>query len=127
MKLNKASMAMLSISVKILVAALIIFFVVRGSMFAYGFGYSIFMDEAAAPIAEGRDVEVTLLEGSTARDIGKQLETFGVIRDANIFYIQAMLAGNSKDLKGGKYILNTSMQPSQIMQVLLEGPEDTAQ
>ncbi len=123
MKLNKATMTIISFSVRFIVVALILFFVLRGAMFAYDFGYSIFMDEAAAEAASGRSVEVTLLEGSSARDIGKQLENLGVIRDANIFYIQALLSGDSKKLKGGKYTLNTSMPPSQIMQILTEGPK----
>ncbi len=124
MKVNKASMMVASVAVKFIVAALILFLILRGAIFAYDFGFSIFMDEAASGQAEGRSVEVTLLEGSSARDIGKQLETLGVIRDANIFYIQSLLAGNSKKMKGGKYTLSTSMKPSEIMQILSEGPAE---
>ncbi len=125
MKKNKVTMTIISIAVRFIVAALILFFVLRGAMFAYSFGYNIFMDEAAAGQAQGRTVEVTLLEGSSARDIGRQLETLGVIKDANIFYIQSLLAGNSKKLKGGKYTLSTSMPPSEIMQILMEGPKES--
>lgn len=123
MKVKDATVRIISVSVKFIVVALVVFFLLRGAMFAYDFGYSIFMDEAAAAQGEGRDVEVTLLDGSGARDIGKQLESLGVIKDANIFYIQALLAGNSKDFKGGEYMFNTSMRPSEIMEMLEEGPE----
>ncbi len=123
MKLNKATMTIISVAIRFIIVALILFLVLRGGMFAYDFGYSIFMDEAASGAAEGRTVEVTILEGSNARDIGKQLEGLGIIEDANIFYIQSLLAGNSKELKGGEYTLGTSMKPSEIMEILSEGPE----
>lgn len=123
MRINKATMTIISIAVRFIIVALVLFLVLKGGMFAYDFGYSILMDEAAASAAEGRMVEVTLLEGSNARDIGEQLESLGVIEDANIFYIQSLLAGSSKDLKGGKYTLNTAMRPSEIMEILSEGPK----
>lgn len=123
MKTNKATMTIISVAVRFIIVALVLFLVLKGGMFAYNFGYSVLMDEAAAGAAEGRSVQVTLLEGSNAKDIGEQLESLGVIEDANIFYIQSLFAGNSKDLKGGKYTLNTSMKPSEIMEILSAGPE----
>lgn len=116
-------MGVMSVAVRFIIIALVVIFLLRGAISAYQFGYSIFMDEAAAASNAGRDVEVTLLEGSNAKDIGKQLEALGVIKDADIFYIQALLAGCSKKLKGGAYVLNTSMTPSAIMEILEEGPE----
>lgn len=116
-------MGVMSVAVRFIIIALVVIFLLRGAIFAYQFGYSIFMDEAATAANAGRDVEVTLLEGSNAKDIGKQLEALGVIKDADIFYIQALLAGCSKKLKGGAYVLNTSMTPSAIMEILEEGPE----
>lgn len=123
MKVKDATVRVISVSVKFIVVALVVFFLLRGAMFAYDFGYSIFMDEAAAAQGEGRDVEVTLLDGSGARDVGKQLESLGVIKDANVFYFQALIAGSSKDFKGGAYTFNTSMRPSEIMEILEEGSE----
>ncbi len=125
MKLNKASVKSIAIAVRVLLIVLIVFLIVQAGKFAYNFGYSIFMDEAAASASESRTVEVTILEGSSARDIAKQLESLGVIKDANVFYIQAVLAGSSKDMQGGTYTLTTSMAPSEIIETLVEGADET--
>ncbi len=127
MKLNKKTMTVLSVSVKVIIVCVVALFVYKGASVAYQFGYDIFMDEAAAGTEQGRTVEVSLLEGSSARDIGRQLESLGVIKDANVFYIQTLLAGCSDSLKGGQYTLSTSMTPSEIMEILQEGPDGGAE
>ena len=85
MKLRNVSMKSISLAVRILVIVLVVFLIVNGASYAYRFGYSIFMDEAAASASESRDVEVTLLEGSGARDIAKQLSHLVLLR-TRIFF-----------------------------------------
>lgn len=58
---------------------------------------------------EGRDITVVVEEGDSVYQIGKTLESRGLIRDAKVFVVQEKLSNYSGKLQPGTYILNTSM------------------
>lgn len=105
---------------KLAIFAIFLFVLLYGSRVAYDFGYSVF---TTGPVEEapGRDVEVTILTGMSARSIGSLLVSQGVIENATVFYVQAVIYGY--DLQPGTYILNTSQTMESILLTLAEGKD----
>ena len=93
-----------------------------GTRTAYEFGYSVFT-MGPAEEAPGRDVEVTVLTGMSRRSIGSLLANQGVIKNATVFYVQAMIYGY--ELKPGTYTLNTSQTIEEILLILSEEEDDS--
>ena len=85
---------------------------------AYDFGYDIFYQQPMDSEEEGRDVTVAVEEGDSVYQIGRTLESRGLIQDAKVFVVQEKLSNYSGKLQPGTYILNTSMTPDEIMEIL---------
>lgn len=105
--------------IKIALAAVIISVVFKLSVYAYDFGYQIFADLPVSE-GEGRIVSVVVSEGQGSREVAKLLEQKGLIKDANVFYIQDRLS-NDEDkftLKPGTYELSTAMNAEQMLAIL---------
>lgn len=83
----------------------------------YQFGYNVFNQQAMSPGA-GQEVTVVIQEGSSVYDIGKTLESKGLIEDAKVFYIQEKLSNYKGQLKPGTYLLSTAYTPTRIMGIL---------
>jgi UPF0755 protein len=66
-------------------------------------------------------VVVTVPPGSTAADIGAQLQQLGLIRSGLIFRFAAEQAGVGSNLAAGDYELSKSMSTMEIIQVLAKG------
>jgi UPF0755 protein len=94
---------------------------------AYRFGYSIF-NEQSAEAKPGKDVTVTIPNGATARETADILKENGLITDVNIFLAQERLSAYHGKMKGGTYVLNTSMLPTEMFAVLSgdESGEETS-
>ena len=74
--------------------------------------------------APGTDKTVTVTADMSAKDVGRQLEEKGLIRDANLFVVQLGLSSYSGAIKAGTYTLNTSMTAEEMMQIMA-AEEDT--
>ena len=105
---------------KLAVVALFGFALFYGIRTAYEFGYSVFTTGPAEE-APGREVEVTVLAGMSKRSVGSLLTNAGVIRNATVFYVQAVIYGY--DIKPGTYQFNTSQSMESILMKLAQGPE----
>ena len=105
---------------KLAVIAVFGFALFYGIRAAYDFGYSVFTTGPAEE-APGREVEVTVLTGMSTRSVGSLLTNAGVIRNATVFYVQAMIYGY--DIKPGTYLFNTSQSMDSILIKLAQGPD----
>ena len=105
--------------VRIVVAAAIIAVVFKLAISAYDFGYQIFAD---VPMSEGsgRTVSVVVSEGQSSRELAKMLEQKGLIKDANVFYIQEQLSDYKDMIKPGTYELSTAMNSEQMLAILCD-------
>lgn len=105
--------------VRIVVAAAIIAAVFKLAISAYDFGYQIFAD---VPMSEGsgRTVSVVVSEGQCSRELAKMLEQKGLIKDANVFYIQEQLSDYKDMIKPGTYELSTAMNSEQMLAILCD-------
>ena len=79
--------------IKVVIAVFIIMFVYNTAVKAYDFGYRVFAEEPMTT-GEGRIISVYVEEGDSAKDVGMNLQEKGLIRDANLFYVQELLSEN---------------------------------
>ncbi len=100
--------------VKVAVIALVVMYTIRFAGEAYDFGYRLFSEEPPAK-EPGIDIEVTIPLGSDSRQIGKILEQRGLIKDANLFFVQELISDYRGKLSAGTYTLNNSWTADQIM------------
>ena len=102
---------------KIVLAIIIVMLVYKWSLTAYEYGQRVF-NEPPMTAGEGRMVTVVVEEGDTAKEIGTMLENNGLIRDAELFWIQEMLSAYKDEMKPGTYELNTSMTTEEMMAIM---------
>lgn len=111
--------AVLAMIIKIVLAAVIIVGVFRLAVYAYDFGYQVFAD---VPVSEGEgwSMSVVISEGQGSMDIAKMLEQKGLIKDANVFYVQEKLSNyeDSYEIKPGTYELSSAMTAEQMLDIL---------
>ena len=108
---------LIDVIIKIVVAILLIIFIYKGALLAYGYGYRVFTEEPVTT-GEGRTISVEIKKGESAKTIGKMLESKGLIRDYKLFVIQEGLSGYRKMEKAGIYDLNTSMTTDEMLAVI---------
>ena len=92
-------------------------FIVYVSRSAFRFGYAVFSEEAMAE-EPGKDIIVEIPDGADAEEIGRILSRNGLVADVDVFRAQERLSTYHEKMRGGVYILNTSMTPTEIMAVL---------
>lgn len=116
---RKIAAAVISISLKMIVAVLVAMILVQISQKAYDFGLQVFHP---VPISQqpGKDMIVIVEEGDSELEVAKRLESKGLISDAYIFFIQAKLY--KADLYAGTYTLNTSMTSEEMLKIISEEP-----
>lgn len=123
MKTNKVAGTIISVSIEIIFAALIIIIIFQGAEKAYTFGFSVFAEQPVAA-EPGRDVNVTIEGKESAYELGKLLEEKGLIRDAKVFYVQMKLMSIKGKVIPGRYTLNTSMTAEKMIQTITTDPEE---
>ena len=73
--------------------------------------------------ASGSSQEV-IYEISTGKgfsSIAKELESQGVVKNADFFNAYARITGRRSQIKAGEYLLKTDMRPSQVLDILTSG------
>ena len=116
-EINRITTAIISISVKLLIYALVFFLMYEGVTKGYQFGHDVFSPEAISA-APGRDYSVLIKEGDSLSRVAKELEEAGLIRDRLVFMVQAKFY--EYDLNPGAYVLNTSMTSKEMLQKIDE-------
>lgn len=114
MNVNKAMLKLIKIVFSVLIALLIIYGTVNISMTAFDFGYRVFTEP---PMEEepGTDVAVVIEEGMDAMEIGKELQSKGLVRNDALFFLQLKLSAYKNKIVPGTYVLNTSMEAKDMM------------
>ena len=111
---------MLSLGLFLLRLALLIL-VVAGVFkigeYAYTYCYSIVSD-AAVDEEPGRDVSISVTSDMSAGKVAKLLEKKGLVESADVFKIQMKVSGYEDKIQPGKYVLNTSMRPREMLKIL---------
>lgn len=113
--MSKIVFRILSISFTVLVCILVVCGLYRIGQDCYEFGYRVYTEP---PVAEGKgqDVLVQVRDDMDLKALSALLEEKGLIRDANLFWLQAKLCGFKE--QEGIYTLNTSMTAREMVEAL---------
>ena len=114
---NKTLYKGIKIAATVLIVVLVVIGTLRASMVAYDFGYRVFT-EPPMESKPGTSVIVTIEDDMDAKEIAEQLLDNGLIRDANLFWLQYQLSAYKGDLLPGTYTLNTSMTAKEMLVVM---------
>lgn len=120
-EINRISLAVISISGRLVFYALVAVLLVTGARKGYEFGHSIFYSPGmeAEP---GTDKTIVLNGDESVSDVGKLLLDAGLIRDDAAFSIQAFCY--EYEVKKGTFQLNTSLSSKEIIGILDEEPKE---
>ena len=119
---NKALYRGIKIASTILIVLLVVYGTFRASYIAYDFGYRVFT-EPAMEGEPGTTVVVTIAENMESMEIAEYLLQNGLIRDANLFWLQYQLSAYKGELKAGTYSLNTSMTAKEML-IIMAGADE---
>lgn len=116
MNLRKTAIMIFRITLKmvILAALVAVFYVVCVKTFEYG--GDIFSEEPMDSYGKGEDVVVTIPVDTTAGELGNILEENGLIKDANMFKIQAFLYDLT--ITPGTYTFSTENNVEDIIDII---------
>lgn len=113
---------------KVALVAVVVVVIYRGANLAFEYGYRIFQEP---PMSEGtgREINVTIPEGMSAKEMGELLYQKGLIRDTKLFYLQYLLSEFKEDLLPGEFTLSTAMTVEEMMEAMTIEPvgEETTQ
>ena len=109
--------------IKIAAVVFLVSFVYDAAVKAYDYGYRVFAEEPVS-VGEGRTISISVGAGDSVRDIGKNLEEKGLIRDANLFFVQELLSEYHGKILPGIYDLSTSMTNDEMLEIMSSEPEE---
>lgn len=124
MQARSAAKTIISISVKMMIFALVVMLIYYAGGAAYRFGLSVFHESAKDTSATARTVTVSIPEKPSVMDVSESLLKAGAIEDKYLFYVQAMLSNYSKKFAGGVYTVSTDMTPTELMAAIMPEPTE---
>ncbi len=116
MSMRKTSMMIFKITMRMVViaAAVAVFYIVCSKCFEYG--AAIFSEEAIDKPGEGYEVVVTVPQNTSINEFGEILKANGLIEDADMFVVQAMLY--ELEMYPGTYTFSTEQNVEDIVDVV---------
>ncbi len=109
--------------IKIAAVVFLVSFVYETAVKAYDYGYRVFAEEPVS-VGDGRTISISVGASDSVRDIGKNLEEKGLIRDANLFFVQELLSEYHGKIIPGIYDLNTSMTNDEMLEIMSSEQEE---
>ena len=109
----------IKVIIKMLMYLLLIMFLIYIFILAKNIGYKIFSDQpkdSAGSYATTATIEVK--EGETMLEVGRDLESKGIIENAYYFDIAMRFEEKYPYLKPGTYEVSSAMKPSEILDVI---------
>lgn len=89
---------------------------------AYHFGMAIFSGEGVEGYP-GTDLTIEVAEGTSMKELGEELEEYGVIESSTVFYVQSLIY-EVKSVVPGTYTFNTSQSGDKILAAVTAGPAE---
>ena len=113
-----------STAFKIVLGMIILMFIRKYALMAYNYGYRVFTEPPVTVTGDGTVISVSIGEEHNALEIGKTLESKGLIRDAKLFVLQELANENHGKIQPGKYDLNTNMTASEMISIMSGAEEE---
>lgn len=107
---------------KLFVYAIALIILIYCGTAAYHFGLEIFSSEGVEA-HPGTDITMEIKKGTSMRELGKELEEYGIIKDSTVFYVQSLIF-EVKEVKAGTYTFNTSNTGEEILNIISAGPAE---
>ncbi len=126
MNTNKAVLQVLRIFLKVITYVLIILGIFCLGKVAYTYSHAVLHPEAMEE-APGRSVSLEIKQDATQKQLAEFLEKNGLIESAGVFRLQMKVLDFDDTVKAGKYRLNTSMTPEEMLEILSGSEEDSEQ
>ncbi|MGC6175879.1 endolytic transglycosylase MltG [Lacrimispora sp. 38-1] len=114
-EINKITGAIIAISSRLIIFALVILLLYEGVTRGYEFGHEIFYASAMEQ-SPGQDKSITVEKGASAAKVAKLLKGSGLIANEYSFIIQAEFFDYK--VNPGIYTFNTSMTSKEILQMM---------
>ena len=108
-ELNKITMAIIRISVKLMLLALLILLLYEAVIRGYAFGHAVFYAEAVEA-APGHDITVVVKDGEDVSQAADELEKKGLIKNIYAFLFQSRFYDYDK-IYPGTYTFKLSEKP----------------
>ncbi len=124
MSAKQVAGAFLGVIFKVVIWAIIIMIVYKNAIYGYSFGFQVFSDRPMATASSAVTVNVPILEGKSNMEIARLLKEKGLIKDANVFYVQLMLSDYKDKLRPGIYDFSTTMTAEEMIKLMAEDPEE---
>lgn len=106
----------LGICVRTLINAVFLLLLIEGFTYSYRFSYKLFADLPKAASYDMKDI--TIEEGSTAKEVSILLEANEIIDNRYIFLARAYLGKYNKKIIEGTYSLGAGMTPDEICRTI---------
>lgn len=119
-EINKVTGAVIAISIRLILLALIVLLLYEGVTKGYEFGHEIFYASAMEEMP-GRDIDIKIEKGASISSVAKLLKEKGLITNSYSLIIQAEFFNYKAN--SGSYTLNTSMTSRDILQMMNENTE----
>ena len=119
--IRKAAGLIISISLQMIICALVVIFLYDAGVKGFAFGETIFSNAAVSSPGNGRDMIVIVEKDASSIEVAKLLESKGLIEDYKVFLVQALLY--EATLQPGTYTLNTSMTSEDMLNILMQEPK----
>lgn len=119
-EINRVTGTVISVSLKLILLALVCILMYEGVTKGYSFGHEIF-DPTPMEEGEGTAKQVTIGDGMSGMDAGRLLKDKGLIPDEYVFVIESVLY--EYEIRPGTYTFLTSQTSMEMLQMLDEGPE----
>lgn len=120
-EINKITGAIIAISSRLIIFALVVMLLYEGVTRGYDFGHEIFYASAVEQ-KPGQDKNITVEKGASAARVARLLKGSGLIANEYSFIIQAEFF-NYK-VNPGIYTFNTSMTSKEILQMMNDNTEE---
>ena len=125
MKVGQIIGSILDTMFKILLVVVAVVFTYKYALAAYEFGYRVFAESPVSAVGREKVISISITKDATPLEIGQVLEDKGLIRDAELFYIQEFFSGHHGEMKEGIYELNSAMTPDEMIDIMCTGNEET--
>ena len=109
---------------RLLIYLLIIAAVAFAGKMTYDFGYAVFYQQPMTSEVRAQEVKITVQEDMSVYQIGKLLESKGLIDNAVIFVVQEKLSDYSGQIRTGQHTLSTAQTPDEMLAVMTASPEE---
>ncbi|MCR4750098.1 MAG: hypothetical protein K5877_09945 [Lachnospiraceae bacterium] len=107
-----------STAIKIVIGFIVVMFIRKYAILAYNYGYRVFTEPPVTLSGDGTNISVSIGEEHSALEVGKMLESKGLIRDGKLFLLQELVSENHGKIQPGKYDLNTTMTAEEMINVM---------